>query len=318
MLLLSDFSTTRCYMDAELQNLNETFAISGHVSFHPGPGGLLMAVVNNAHAAAQITLMGGHVMSYTPHGGKQVLWVSPNAAYETGKAMRGGVPVCWPWFGPHPAQPQERPMHGFARTRLWSVVGTRALEDGSTEVRMVLRDSDETRVLWPHPFELELKAVIGSQLSLLITSRNAGSKPYRYTAALHPYFAVSAAKDVTVRGLEGTDYLDKTEDFQRKHQPDSIRFTGWTDRIYLNTASDLAIEDPGLGREIQIQKIGSRTTVVWNPDRMAAEMPDVGAGQERYFVCVESANAREDVVEVEPGGEASLGMIIEAMTGRVQ
>jgi glucose-6-phosphate 1-epimerase len=302
-------------MDTELLFLNETHAIPQHVSFHHGPGGLVMAGVNNIHATAVLTLLGGHIMAYTPHGGKPVLWVSPNAAYEVGRAMSGGVPVCWPWFGPHPEDPESKPLHGLARTRLWSMLGTQALEDGSTEVRMLLRDDAETQALWPHAFELELTAVIGSQLKVLITARNPGSEAYSYTAALHPYFTISDAQAITVRGLEGTDYLDKTEGFTRKPQPDPISITGWTDRIYLDTTTDLRIDDPGYGRAVRISKIGSRTTVVWNPDHKAGEMPDVGAGQEQYFVCVEAANAVNDLVVVPPGGAMSLGMTIAPVVG---
>jgi glucose-6-phosphate 1-epimerase len=298
-------------MDTELQSLNERYAIPGHISFHSGPGGLVIAVINNVHASAVLTLQGGHIMTYTPHGGKPLLWVSPNAAYEVGKAMRGGIPVCWPWFGSHPQEPDRKLMHGFARTQPWSLAGTRALDDGGTEVRLVLRDNAQTWALWPQAFELELTATVGRQLDVQCAARNPGSQPYQFTGALHPYFLVSAIREISITGLVGTDYLDKTEEFKRKSQSETLRISGWTDRIYLDTTSDLCIEDPGFGRTLRITKTGSRTTVVWNPDVIAAEMPDVGAGQQQHFVCVETANAVDDVAVVAPGGEARLGMTIE-------
>jgi D-hexose-6-phosphate mutarotase len=297
-------------MDTELQTLNERFAIPGHISFHTGPGGLAIAVINNMYAASVLTLLGGHIMTYTPHGGKPVLWVSPKAAYVVGQAMRGGIPVCWPWFGPHPEEAESKAMHGLARTRLWTLTGTRALDDGATEVRMLLCDDADTRAVWPHPFELELTATIGKQLDVVCTARNTGSQPYNFTAALHPYFLISAIRAIRITGLEGTDYLDKTEAFKCSSQAETLQITGWTDRIYLNTVSDVRIEDPGFGRTLRITKTGSRTTVVWNPDVIAAEMPDVGEGQQQHFVCVESANAVDDVAVVPPGGEARLGMTI--------
>lgn len=139
-------------MENNLQLLNERFEIPQHVTIQPGPGGLTTAVVNNRFASAEMTLAGGHVMRYTPHGAPPVLWVSPNASFTIGRAMRGGVPVCWPWFGPHPNEPKNFPLHGFARTSQFDLTGTLALDDGSTEVRMQLSDSPVTHAHWPHSF----------------------------------------------------------------------------------------------------------------------------------------------------------------------
>lgn len=295
-------------MDVDYQKLNEQHAIPGHLSFHPGPGELCMAVINNAHAAAIITLAGGHVMTYTPHGGKPLLWVSPKSAFEPGKGLRGGVPVCWPWFANQVEDPQNKPGHGLVRTMLWSVESARALPGGETELRLRVSDTPETRAVWPHAFGLELAVTVGPRLRLEWTARNPGSQPFTYTGAFHPYLVVSDVYQVMLRGLEGVDYLDKNDAFARKTQAGPLRFAGPVDNVYLNTTADLAIEDPGLGRTIRIAKSGSHTTVVWNPYHNDARIPDMEPGSHRQFFCAEAANAAEDVITVAPGGQASLVM----------
>lgn len=299
-------------VDSDLQRYNEQYGIPGHLSFQAGPGGLVTAVISNAHAEAEMTLAGGHVMRYTPRGGQPVLWVSPNASFTVGTAMRGGVPVCWPWFALHPDDPQGKPLHGLVRTMLWEMRGTQALPDGATEVRMAVRDTPETLALWPHPFELELAVRVGPRLRMEWTARNPGSAPYRYTGALHPYFSVSDLTAVTVRGLEGTAYLDKNDGFRPKTLAGPLRFEGMVDYVFLDTCAEMVIEDSGLGRAIHVAKEGSRTSVVWNPAGADAKMPDVGAGQHRYFLCVEAVNAVNDVVDVPPGGEGRLAVEIWA------
>lgn len=300
-------------MDNSLHNINEKFAIPGQVSFHPGPGGLAMAVINNQYALATMTLAGGHVMTYTPHGSQPVLWVSPKANFTVGKkAMRGGIPVCWPWFAMHPTDPEEMPMHGFVRTMLWELVGTRALPDGGSEIRMIVRDTPETLAIWPNPFELEMIATVGKRLNVEWIARNTGNAIFQYTGALHPYYNISDIRAITIHGLEGTDYLDKNDGMARKNAPDPLKITRPIDAIFLNTTTGIVIEDPGFKRNLHISKTGSHTTVVWNPGEQAAQMSDVGPGQQQFFVCAEAANTGDDIVSVEPGSEGRLSMQIWA------
>lgn len=295
-----------------LHAVNEQFAIPGHVTVIAGPGGLATAVINNTHASAAMTLAGGHVMTFTPHGGSPLLWVSPNASYTLGKAMRGGVPVCWPWFGAHPTDPQGKPGHGFARTMLWSLSGTRALPGGETEVRMVVSDTPATRELWPHRFTLELTATFGRRLRLEWNACNPGSQPFSYTGAMHPYYIVGDSRAVTVRGLRGCAYRDKNQDFALSRLEDDLKIDGPVDAVFLDTTAEVIVEDPVLQRDLHIHKGGSRTTVVWNPHEKDALSADIGPGQHRHFLCVEAANAFDDAVTVAPGGEARLMMEIWA------
>ena len=195
---------------------------------------------------------------------------------------------------------------------LWSVKGTRALPDGSTEVRMAVSDTPETRSVWPHAFELEVTVRVGAHLWVAWSARSRGDQPFTYTGAMHPYYPVSDIRAITIRGLEGVDYLDKPDGYKRKTQEGALKFSTLTDRIYLDTVSEVVIEDPGWERRLRIAKKGSSTTVVWNPDTGDADMADVGAGQHRFFVCVEPANAVDDQVIVGPEGEGLLEMEIWA------
>lgn len=291
-----------------LDSLNDRYAIAGHVSFQPGEGGLITALVENEYASGSMTLAGGHVMAFTPHGQPPVLWVSPTSASEIGHAMRGGVPVCWPWFANHPTEPGLKPLHGFARTALWTVRATQALPDGSTQVSLALRDDAQTRALWPYAFEIGVTAAFGRSLKIEWAVRNTGAEAFTYTGALHSYFQVSDTAQVAVRGLEGCEYLDKPRGFERFTQVGPITFPDEVNRIYLDTTGPVTLEDPGLGRTIRIRKFGSRTTVVWNPYDQDADMPDVGAGEHNHFVCIETTNAADDRVTVLPGDVGCLGM----------
>lgn len=297
-------------MTADLDELNQQFCLPGSLSFHPGAGGLTTAVLNNRFGAALVTLAGAHVMSYRPHGGREALWASPSAAAEISQAMRGGIPLCWPWFALHPSDPQRLPIHGFARAQWFDVLASASLPDGETRLTLRAAHTAETLRAWPFEFELLVTITLGQSLSVVCTARNPGSRPYQYTGALHPYFRVSRIERVTLRGLEGAQYLDYNDDLRQKQQTGALTFPARVDNIYTNNTADLVIEDAGYDRAIHIHKTGSRTTVVWNPAQEDAGSPDVGAGQHVFFLCVESANAGGETVTVAPGAQASLGMDI--------
>jgi D-hexose-6-phosphate mutarotase len=293
-------------MTINLAELNNRFAIPDQLTFRAGPGGLALAEINNAYATASVALQGGHVISYQPHGQQPVLWVSQKSAYQTGKAIRGGIPVCWPWFGAYPTD-TAKPAHGFARTQPWNVVATGVVEGGATQLRLALTDNEATRTLWPHAFALQLHLTVGPELRIELIAHNSGSEPFTFTGALHSYFSLSDIGQVTLYGLEGCTYLDKVEDFQAKTQQGTITIEGETDRIYLDTTSTCILEDRGWQRRIVIAKSGSRSTVVWNPwQDKARAMADFGDEEYREMVCIETANAAEDNVTLAPGQNHSL------------
>jgi len=302
-----------------IQDLNARFAIADHVSFVAGVGGFPLVAVSNAHARATIALQGATVVDFQPHNQGQdtqnpVLWLSRHAVYAPGKAIRGGIPLCWPWFGPHPTD-STKPDHGFARTRPWAALGTSVDEDGATTVRLGLSDDDETRALWPHAFTLELVVTVGPTLRLTLVARNTGPDPFACSSALHSYFKVGDVTAIAIRGLEGCAYVDKVNGGRSKVQQGPVTIDGETDRVYTGTMATCTIDDSGLRRRITVAKEGSRSTVVWNPWRdKARRMADVGDDDYQGMVCVEVANALNDTVTVAPGDEHRLQTTIGAET----
>lgn len=296
----------------DIKTLNSKFGIDEQLVFKSGPGNLSIAEINNAHATASIALHGAHVMSYQPQGQRDVLWVSEQSQYKPGKAIRGGIPVCWPWFANHPTDP-GKPAHGIARTRVWSVTGSEVVDGDAVRVSFSLSDTDDTRALWPPAFRLELIATVGPKLQVELLVHNPGSEPFSCTGALHTYFNVSDIDNVRIHGLEHTPYIDKVDDDQKKMQKGEIVVASEVDRIYLDTRADCLIEDAGWQRRILVSKSGSRTTVVWNPwTDKAQQMGDFGDEEYHRMVCVETTNAADDVITVPPGGTHRLAAIISA------
>ncbi len=277
--------------------LNSRFGVPG-VVFREGPGELESVEVENRHATASVALQGAHVLAWTPHGEERVIWVSEAARYAPGLPIRGGIPICWPWFGPHPTDPRM-PQHGVARTAAFQVVAVERLFDDRTRLTFRLPDG-QGREAWPHPTELLYMVTVGRTLELDLVTRNAGAAPVTVGEALHTYLRVSDYGGVTVHGVEGSRYLDKVGGGE-KVQDRPLRLSGKTDRVYLDSVRDCVVEDPGLSRAIRITKRNSRSTVVWNPGLDGpAPQGDFGPGGSRQMLCVETANAAEDVVRLEP------------------
>lgn len=291
-----------------IDTLNARHGQPGQRWLQAGPGGLPFIHIHNAHAQAHISLYGGQVLSFQPHTQADWLFLSPQAVYQHGKAIRGGVPLCWPWFGPDP-HGLGRPNHGFARTQRWTLLQSDDTPTGETHITLGLSDTPESRALWPHTFELTLEITVGSTLALALTTRNTGTAPFDITQALHSYFAVADLAQATVNGLEGCAYIDNATGARGalRQQAGAVRFEAEVDRIYTNIPPELALVDGAGQRTLRIASTGSRTAVVWNPGAsVAARMADLPAGGERHFVCVETANAANEVVTVLPGGEHRL------------
>ncbi|MEE9529563.1 MAG: D-hexose-6-phosphate mutarotase [Syntrophobacteria bacterium] len=296
--------------NTELVKLNQKYGIRDQLVFAERPGGFIVAEIKNPHGEATVALHGGHIMSFRPRDHEPVLWLSSNSHFKTGKAIRGGIPVCWPWFADHPTD-TDKPAHGFVRAAAWSVSESEKLEDESTRLKLFIADSEETMKLWPHRFRLEIDITVSDVLRTKLISTNVDNKPFRFGGALHSYFNISSISNIMIKGLEGCPYLDKVDQGRRKVQDGSVSVKSETDRIYLDTKADCIIEDSGMHRSIGISKNGSRTTVVWNPwiDK-AREMKDFGDGEYKSMVCVETANAGTDVISLAPGDTHTLESII--------
>ena len=290
-----------------VEALNSRLSIPGQLVFKEGADGLTFAEIDNAHAVASLCLQGGHLMSWRPKDQeKPVVWLSEAAKFARGKSIRGGVPVCWPWFGPH-ASEAGFPAHGFARTVDWEVTDTRALENGDTEIALAMVENEQTRAQWPHASRLEVLVTVGRSLKVILITTNLGDHDFVIGEALHTYLQIGDIAETRVLGLEGCEYLDKVADFARMRQEGPITFAGETDRVYVDTEAECVVEDARLKRRIRVAKSGSRSAVVWTPwTEKAEKMGDFGPGEAgrggwRQMVCVESANAMDNAVTVPAG-----------------
>jgi len=280
-----------------------------------GRGGLTELHIHNPHAQAVVALQGAQLLSFQPHGQPDWLYLSPRAVFAPGRPVRGGVPLCWPWFGPDP-QGQGRPAHGFARQSLWSLRHAFDDTDGRTLLELELTDDDTTRALWPHPFRLRLEVRIGATLSLALTTRNTGDSHFTITQALHSYFAVDRLDAARVHGLTGLGFIDQVPGANPKGPPADgpLAFDGRLDRVYPQAPSRLRLEGATGGAALVLDSEGSRTAVVWNPGAaLAATMPDLGPEAHAGFVCLETANAGDDVVTLSPGAEHRLAVAIHRL-----
>jgi D-hexose-6-phosphate mutarotase len=261
---------------------------------------VIIADINNAHGTASISLQGGQILSWQPTSTVEpVIWLSTDAAFAPQKAIRGGIPVCWPWFSAH-ASEANFPMHGFARTQRWQVKSTRSLDDGSTEISLTLPITIEMQAMWPHQAQLDMLINVGETLKIAIITRNLGDVDFTITEALHTYLAVSSIAQIEVNGLHGIHFHDKAAGWTEGNQTGAISFGAEVDRIYVNTSERCTIADTGYKRNIHIAKLGSQSTVVWNPWATRAEqMGDLGEDGWKRFVCIESA--RENAVTVPAG-----------------
>ena len=289
-----------------IESLNASFSLTAadnSLIFKNGKGDITVIEVKNRQASATISLPGAQLLSWIPAGEEKVIWLSEDAHFAAGKSVRGGVPVCWPWFGAHESN-TDFPAHGFARTTLWQVLSTQDLADGATRIAFTMMPSADNVDMWPAETRVKLQLTIGKKLEMELVTDNDGTQPITISQALHTYFNVAEVSELVLHGLEDTDYLDKVDNFQRKHQQGAITINQEVDRIYLDTASDCVIEDKRLKRKINITKSGSHTTVVWNPWQESAEkMGDLGEQGYKRMLCVESANVADDAVVI-PSGES--------------
>jgi D-hexose-6-phosphate mutarotase len=286
----------------------------------PGSGGLDRLVLEAAEGTAHVYLQGAHVTHFQPRGGRPVLFLSRESRFEggvpggggLGKAIRGGVPVCFPWFGPK-AGDATAPAHGFARLLAWEIDGVTRDERGCLRASLRLGASDSTRRFFPHDFVVRLMVSVDARLQLELAVHNLGRVPMTFEEALHTYFAVGDARRVSIRGLEGARFLDKTEGFARKPgEPTPIAIARETDRVYPDARGAVTIDDPVWARRVVVSKAGSATTVVWNPWLEKAKgMTDFGDDEWTAMVCVETANAMADAVTVLPGEAHAMGTTIE-------
>jgi glucose-6-phosphate 1-epimerase len=283
------------------------FDIPNAIRFEDSPGGLVRGVISTPAAEADLYLQGAHVTHWTPRGQRPVLFVSPKSLFTPGKAIRGGVPIIFPWFGPR-SDGKPGPSHGFARTLEWAMEGATLTNDGNVEITLALAPNEITKGFGYADFHLRFRVTIGSELKLELETRNDAKEPLTYEQALHAYFAIADIRQASVSGLEGTTYIDKTDGFKRKklgNEP--VRIAKETDQVHLSTQATCVIHDPLWNRNIIVEKTGSDSTVIWNPwiDKTKG-MSDMAPDGWQEMICVETANAADNAIHLPPGDSRKL------------
>lgn len=268
------------------------------VQFRVKAPGMTVASVSNAFCVAEISLYGGQVLSFRPKGRTEVLFLSVESSFERGKAIRGGIPVCWPWFGPHPENP-ALPQHGLLRLTTWILAEVRETDD-HTAITLECLSTPETRALWPHDFKVSLAIIAGKDLTLRLTSTNTGTAPFTVTDALHTYLAVADIGAVSVSGLENVRYTDTADRAAEKTQSGALRVTGETDRVYHGEEACI-LYDSAASRTITVEKKRFPDTIVWNPwiERSRA-LKDFGDLDYKKMLCIESGAAAGHRIRLDP------------------
>ena len=285
---------------ASASELDHRFGIPGIAKVIAGHGGLPKVVVSSPVAGGEMYLHGGHVTSWTPKGATDVFYCSPNTIWQDGRAIRGGVPVCFPWFGDKSNDPSA-PAHGFVRTRSWQLDAIDA-EKNEITISMSTKSGDDTRKWWPFDFHLVCRATFRTHLKLELSVTNTGASPFAFEEALHAYFRVGGAQAAIIRGLDATRFVDKVDHFTEKSQSGDVRLSSETDRIYLDPSPEVELVDPLLNRQLTIAKENSSTTVVWNPGaEKSVKIGDLGTGEWKNFVCVEASNVGAYAVQLGAG-----------------
>lgn len=288
--------------------LNKTFGLGGKVRFIT-ENKLIKFIATSKTSVLEGYLQGAHVTSFIPNDCTEVLWLSPLAKFEQGKAIRGGIPICWPWFGKHPVN-TSLSQHGFARNSLFEVVQTAELNNGDLQLTLAMQQSEESLRLWPYKFKLNLIITLGSSLSIELETKNTDTQIITLTEAIHSYFAIRDIATTQLQGLANTPYYDQLLETDSRQSNLTAEFTEEVDRIYRAPANDLFILREGLANT-RLQQVHGNAVVVWNPwiekSKSMGDFPDNGYTQ---MLCVEAANTRYASINLAPGECHSIKQII--------
>jgi glucose-6-phosphate 1-epimerase len=283
---------------------------------------LLAVRVENAQASATVFLQGAQLSQYQRRGEAPIIWCSEQADYKQGQSLRGGIPICWPWFGdlnfnPDAVKQQVAvsaadsvPAHGIVRNRPWELQAIDIIDDNTTRLTLTLRLEKDQEPLWPHASDLKLIINIADQLNVQFEVHNRSNQTIAFSSALHTYFQVQAIDQVRIEGLDQLNYIDCLNDWSEHQQAGTITIDGEVDRIYRNTQQPITIHD-GNSRIIYVRSSGSNSTVVWNPwIEKAKRLSHFADNAYQQMLCIETANAEQDFIELAAGEKHQLGLTI--------
>jgi D-hexose-6-phosphate mutarotase len=257
--------------------------------------GLPLLLVENAHGRAVIALQGAHAIAFQPAGQREMLWLSPKCKLQPGTPIRGGIPLCLPWFGPGR---DGKSAHGFVRTATWTLMDAELTTSGATRVVLELAGDASTCALWPHSFVFQIEFIVGKTLTMRLSATNRSNQTAPFAFAFHTYFAVPDVAQTRVTGLEDTNYIDKLDNASRQRQTGAVTISGATDRIYLEVPAIQTIESTA-GR-IAIES-DAGCAVVWNAWNNDRNIADMGEGNHVGYLCVERGEIADRSLTIQPG-----------------
>ncbi|MCQ8866432.1 D-hexose-6-phosphate mutarotase [Vibrio splendidus] len=292
----------------DLSTLPTLTVLSDNVTIVEHEGVKLVRVIHDK-ANAAISLFGGHVVSFQPQGQQDLIWMSQQAKFDGKTALRGGIPVCWPWFGRIAA-----PAHGFARSSEWQLVEHRESEAGVI-VSLGLKPNEETLAVWPHQFDARLNVEIGDQLKVTLDVKNTDSQPWTFSGALHTYLNVGDIHNTTTTGM-GAEYIDSLQGGKICKGGSELVLTDTIDRVYTQPEAQIFVADKNLDRTLTVENHGHNSAVLWNPwAEGATAMGDMQDDGYLTMMCVEStlhAPSLEAGKTLQPGESHQLITVISS------
>jgi glucose-6-phosphate 1-epimerase len=299
-----------------IDTLNARHAIPDIANIVIGNGGMPKIQITSPAASAEIYLHGAQITSWQPTGSSEVIFLSKHSRWDETHAIRGGIPICFPWFRAKSDDPHA-PSHGFVRTASWqldSLTQEGDAQEANVVATLTIEDDEVRRRWWPWPFRLTHRITVGAQLKLELTASNTGSSPFSFEEALHTYYQVGDAPEIRITGLDGVSYLDNRRNNREEAQPGDIILTQATDNAYLNSEHAVTVVDPVLQRRLHLDKQNSRTTIVWNPwQEGAIALSDLGDDEWHQMTCVEASNILSAAVTLPPGEQHTMTATLSAV-----
>jgi glucose-6-phosphate 1-epimerase len=294
-----------------LHDLQQQFGHHSTVSFERC-NELIAVQINNAAAKATIFCQGAQISFFQPHQQAPVLWTSPECDYSAGKSLRGGIPICWPWFSGladnektiteqySTEQLAAAPPHGIVREKTWQLAEINQYDD-ATELLWRLDLAKDGNAYWPYQTRLSYRVTVGEELSVEFNVHNTGVDKFHYSAALHSYLSVDDINRAVISGLDGCDYIDALDRRQLKQQLGDIRFSGETDRIYRGCGAAITLREDN-STPLVINSSNSDSAVIWNPwVEKSIGLSHFANNAYQSMLCIETANADKDFITLEPG-----------------
>jgi len=284
----------------------KSFEIKECLRVQKSAQGLTKLTINNSHAQAEIYLYGAHLTHFQPNENDPLIFDGLKSTITPPHSVHAGIPICWPWFGPHPSD-DTKPQHGFARDSLWVLHQTTQLPNGETRVVMRLNADEQSHKLFAYDFTLEVTFVIGKTLTLTLTTTNTDTKTFTITQALHTYFMVDNIADISIKGVQESSFVDYTDEKKEKNESNVLKIAEEINRVYIPTQSSCYIHDQN--RTIEVSKSGSNSTTIWNPWKESGihDLPD---DSYKNFVCIETTNALSDAITLDPNTSHSVSQSI--------